>query len=159
MVDALHQTSVPGLFAAGECCSQYHGANRLGGNSLLGAIYGGVIAARSAMGMDCAMSGGKARLVEETPVGEKLAAQSAVRRALGPIRDREGLESCIASLERLHGSVPLLARAVAMCALSRKESRGAHFRKDFPNEDEACAKATVARYDGKEVRVRLEGAK
>lgn len=46
--DENHQTNIKGLFAAGECSCQYHGANRLGGNSLLGAIHGGCIAAKTA---------------------------------------------------------------------------------------------------------------
>ena len=46
-VDIEHKTSVENLYAAGEACSAYHGANRLGGNSLLGAIYGGRKAAGS----------------------------------------------------------------------------------------------------------------
>ena len=46
--DRAHRTNIPGLFAAGECACQYHGANRLGGNSLLGALYGGRVAAQSA---------------------------------------------------------------------------------------------------------------
>ena len=44
-VDVKHRTSISGVYAAGECACQYHGANRLGGNSLLGAIYGGKVAA------------------------------------------------------------------------------------------------------------------
>lgn len=48
-VDHGQMTSIPGLFAAGECEYQYHGANRLGANSLLSCIYGGQVAARSAM--------------------------------------------------------------------------------------------------------------
>lgn len=44
-VDAGHRTNVTGLYAAGECACAYHGANRLGGNSLLGAVYGGRVAA------------------------------------------------------------------------------------------------------------------
>lgn len=47
--DEYHKTNIKGLFAAGECSSQYHGANRLGGNSLLGAVNGGWIAAESAL--------------------------------------------------------------------------------------------------------------
>ncbi len=47
-VDAAHRTNVAGLYAAGECACAYHGANRLGGNSLLGAVYGGRVAARTA---------------------------------------------------------------------------------------------------------------
>ena len=44
-VDRCHRTSIRGLYAAGEAACRYHGANRLGGNSMLGAIYGGRIAA------------------------------------------------------------------------------------------------------------------
>ena len=46
-----HACSIPRLWAAGECACQYHGANRLGGNSTLGAIYGGRVAAASALGL------------------------------------------------------------------------------------------------------------
>lgn len=46
--DAGHRTNIAGLYAAGECTSLYHGANRLGGNSTLGAIYGGKKAAETA---------------------------------------------------------------------------------------------------------------
>ena len=44
-VDKNHRTNIDGLYAAGECASIYHGANRLGGNSLLGALYGGYVTA------------------------------------------------------------------------------------------------------------------
>ncbi len=57
-VDAAHRTTVPGLYAAGECACQYHGANRLGGNSLLGAAFGGKRAAetilKGALEVECA---------------------------------------------------------------------------------------------------------
>ena len=46
-VDEDHRTNIKDLYAAGECACQYHGANRLGGNSLLGAIYGGKVAAEN----------------------------------------------------------------------------------------------------------------
>ena len=45
-VDDDHRTSIEGLYAVGECASKYHGANRLGGNSLLAAVYAGRVAAR-----------------------------------------------------------------------------------------------------------------
>lgn len=48
-VDRNHRTSMKNLYAAGECAAQYHGANRLGGNSLLDTLYGGGMAARSAI--------------------------------------------------------------------------------------------------------------
>lgn len=50
--DKNHNTNIARLFAAGECSAQYHGANRLGGNSLLGAICGGFVAAQSAISLD-----------------------------------------------------------------------------------------------------------
>ena len=46
-VDSEHKTSIDHLYAIGECASRYHGANRLGGNSLLAAIYGGWVAAKA----------------------------------------------------------------------------------------------------------------
>ena len=48
-VDFSHQTNLPGFFAAGECDYQYHGANRLGANSLLSAVYSGTIAGPAAV--------------------------------------------------------------------------------------------------------------
>jgi len=48
-VDYDQMTNIPGLFAAGECEYQYHGANRLGANSLLSAIYGGMVAGPKVM--------------------------------------------------------------------------------------------------------------
>lgn len=45
--DSFHHTLIAGIYAAGECACIYHGANRLGGNSLLGAVYGGIKAANS----------------------------------------------------------------------------------------------------------------
>ncbi len=49
MVDYDQMTNVPGLFAAGECDYSQHGANRLGANSLLSAIYGGMVAGPKAL--------------------------------------------------------------------------------------------------------------
>ena len=46
-VDGKHETSIDRLYAVGECASRYHGANRLGGNSLLAAIYSGKVAAKA----------------------------------------------------------------------------------------------------------------
>lgn len=52
-VDCNHKTSVDNLYAVGECASMYHGANRLGGNSLLSAVYSGEIAAKSIDNLQC----------------------------------------------------------------------------------------------------------
>jgi succinate dehydrogenase / fumarate reductase flavoprotein subunit len=51
-VDNQHETNVENLFAVGECASIYHGANRLGGNSLLAAVCGGWVAADAIAGRD-----------------------------------------------------------------------------------------------------------
>ncbi|MDL2246296.1 FAD-binding protein [Methanobrevibacter sp. OttesenSCG-928-K11] len=48
-VDEYHRTEIKGLYAAGECACQYHGANRLGGNSLLGAVFGGIVSCKTAL--------------------------------------------------------------------------------------------------------------
>ena len=48
-VDFDQATNIPGIFAAGECEYQYHGANRLGANSLLSCIYGGFVAGPNAV--------------------------------------------------------------------------------------------------------------
>lgn len=59
LVDAAHRTSFGGLYAAGECACQYHGANRLGGNSMLGALVGGQAAAASALADLAGLQSGK----------------------------------------------------------------------------------------------------
>ena len=51
--DDAHKTNIRNLFAIGECSSQYHGANRLGGNSLLGAIHGGWVVADQLEEISC----------------------------------------------------------------------------------------------------------
>ena len=53
-VDARHRTNLRNLYAVGECASMYHGANRLGGNSLLAAVYSGRAAARDIAEADLA---------------------------------------------------------------------------------------------------------
>lgn len=68
-VDAQQMTNVPGLLAAGECEYQYHGANRLGANSLLSCVYGGRVAADTAAryvrGLETRAEAAEARLFEE----------------------------------------------------------------------------------------------
>lgn len=56
-VNEQHQSSVEGLYAAGECACQYHGANRLGANSMLGAVYGGKMAALQTSSASHSVSG------------------------------------------------------------------------------------------------------
>ena len=139
LTDADGQTTLPGLFAAGECASSgVHGANRLASNSLLEAAVFGTRAGRAAARRAAAL-----RALVRTPVLETLADGDlqALRRAMsqdaGVVRDAAGLTRLLAVIDDLSArkgpSGPLVAaRMVAECALERRESRGAHFRADHP---------------------------
>lgn len=156
-VDERHRTAFRNLYAAGECCAQYHGANRLGGNSLLGALYGGRIAARTA----CAEAGasdapvpGKAEMPPALGAAERNRLNTIMRETLGVVRDGGPLQKGIRDMEALEGALPLLGLAVLQSALARRESRGAHWREDFPaRNDRDFLKTTVARFDGKQIRI------
>jgi L-aspartate oxidase len=134
------RTEVPGLYAAGECaCTGVHGANRLASNSLLECLVFGRRAALAVLA-DPVSSGrvpgpGPERLPDEpvTPALRKMLWQEA-----GLVRDAAGLD-------RLRGAPHLLTRLIAESALARRESRGGHFRADFPREDETLAAHTILR--------------
>jgi L-aspartate oxidase len=121
------RTSVPGLYAAGECaCTGVHGANRLASNSLLECLVFGRRAGLAALDGPRFDSVCKSVLLAEDPDGD------ALWREAGLIRSADGLRHL---LDTPHP----LVRAVAACALAREESRGVHFREDFPVESEALA--------------------
>lgn len=174
LVDEAHRTSVDGLYAAGECCSQYHGANRLGGNSLLGALRGGRVAARDIMGHEGLLRDaahelrGATRLTgfshasddkvdPSMPLACDRMADAAIRQVLtesmGVVRDGSLLEGAMRALEGIdaHGCSRRLARrkglaqAMVASAFSREESRGAHWRTDFPKASEGYHALTVVR--------------
>jgi succinate dehydrogenase / fumarate reductase flavoprotein subunit len=159
-VDERHATKLPGLYAAGECCCQYHGANRLGGNSLLGAIYGGLTAAKSASETPVTEAPQTVEVSAKThdvTLEDRAITQTAMRSAMALSRNKQGLEVGLAALGNLAGNLPLLGRAMIMSALAREESRGAHLRSDFPerNDVDFC-KTTVAVYDGENISVRFD---
>jgi len=156
-VNEKHETSIPGAYAAGECACQYHGANRLGGNSMLGALYGGMVAAQTAL--TAPVSSETAEDVHLDCVKEQARPSAAYElcnvllSGLGIIRSEENISAAIAELEnRLKSSVPkpehdriMLGKAMLMSALERRESRGAHTRSDFPQrDDEKFQRVTVA---------------
>lgn len=144
------------VYAAGECCCMYHGANRLGGNSLLGALYGGKVSARSA----CEECTGAKNVSASTPL--PLGPVGPMRllngEALGVVRDGETMSYAIEHMEKLDGALPLLSRAVLKSALARKESRGAHFRKDCPKTDERFTKLTCAKLVNGEIKISFQEA-
>lgn len=128
-VDLDGRSSLPGLYAVGECsCTGLHGANRLASNSLSECFVFGARAAAAALEESASPH------PPEPPAWRFEAPTKATRDEVwnlaGPMRLREQLA------ELLHNPYPLAA-AIAACALERGESRGGHLRVDFPHLDPA----------------------
>jgi len=139
VTDAEGRTSLPGLYAAGECASTgVHGANRLASNSLLEAAVFGTRTGRAAAAQaDPATAPLSARAAPGTSEAALAALRAGMSRDAGVVRDAAGLMRLLAEIERLEATLgrapPLVAaRLTAACALAREESRGAHFRTDAP---------------------------
>jgi L-aspartate oxidase len=139
IVTDLHgATTVPGLYAAGECAATgVHGANRLASNSLLECLVFGRRAGIAALGEPA-----PAAAAEPEAVAVEPAVTPELRHEMwvdaGVIRSAEGLERLL--------TVPAsLPRLIGVSALTREESRGGHFRSDFPTEDEALLGHVVLR--------------
>jgi len=121
LTDDAHKTSIKNLYAIGECSAQYHGANRLGGNSLLGAIHGGYIAAEE-INRQTVTSGSNDEIIRKElekqmekyaqwkdnqtseytssyTVEEELA--TIMNNAMGIYRDEETLKEAMGQLEQL----------------------------------------------------------
>jgi L-aspartate oxidase len=126
-VDLDGRSSLPGLYAVGECsCTGLHGANRLASNSLSECFVFGARAAAAAV--EEVAESERPPLPDrhfEPPTQET---RGAVWRLAGPKRNPDDLAALI--------STPYpLASAIAICALNRRESRGAHLRTDRPGID------------------------
>jgi L-aspartate oxidase len=136
-------TTIPRLFAAGEvACTGVHGANRLASNSLLEGVVFGIRAGRAMRGVAPAIVPAT-ELPPAVPAARPaLDAQRIAWEKCGIIRSAEGLTEACAQLEP-----DSVAYLIARCALARHESRGAHFRSDFPEKSSAYEKHSVIRKD------------
>jgi L-aspartate oxidase len=139
MTGADARTSLEGLFAAGECASTgVHGANRLASNSLLeAAVFGtraGETARESADPKSAVLA---SRPAPDLPEPALQTLRGAMSRDAGVVRDAAGLSRLLGLIDDLqarHGeALPLVAaRLVVAPALARQESRGGHYRADYP---------------------------
>ena len=180
-VDGDNQMStVPGLFACGECAAGLHGANRLGGNSLSDLIVfgkrAGEYAAKfatehGAVSVDEAQVKAAEREAllpferqsNEGPYQVQDALQETMQDLVGIVRAQHEMEQALERLEELkkrarcvgvrgnreynpgwHTALDLknlltVSEAITRSAIERKESRGGHFRDDYPEKDAGCA--------------------
>jgi len=155
------RTTLPGLYAAGEvACTGVHGANRLASNSLLEGLVFGARAGRAAAldspgppprsAADAVTAGGAAPSPSELRrvAAATLAVRKRVRRLMwervGILRSSKSLGRALAEFGQI-GGAPLppaprnfltVALLVARAALWREESRGGHYRVDFPRRDD-----------------------
>ncbi|KQO79242.1 L-aspartate oxidase [Methylobacterium sp. Leaf88] len=137
-VDATGASTVPGLFACGEVASTgLHGANRLASNSLLEAM---AFAPSIAEAASAVPAPGQARAEAATPrsEGDPDALRTVMERQVGVVRAADGLAEAVRHLApaaRGGCDVALTGLAIAASALSRRESRGAHWRSDHPAQE------------------------
>ncbi|NIR48707.1 fumarate reductase/succinate dehydrogenase flavoprotein subunit [candidate division KSB1 bacterium] len=184
-VDAESQMStVPGLFAAGECAAGLHGSNRLGGNSLSDLLVFGKRAGEYAASF--AKENSQSKIDEqqvesateralvpfenssgENPFQVQADLQETMQEWMGIVRTETEMNKAVEELKKLkersakakvignreyntgwHTALDLnnlmtISEAIALAALERKESRGAHFREDYPQKSEKFANVNV----------------
>jgi L-aspartate oxidase len=141
LVDAFGRSSVSGLWACGEVASTgLHGANRLASNSLLEALaFAPRIAAAITDAAPAHAPVSPAPLPASFPGGEGAPdeVRSVMERHVGVVRDENGLSTAIEQLDRrahLGCAAAETGLMIARAALARRESRGAHWRSDFPEQ-------------------------
>ncbi|MGG3888603.1 succinate dehydrogenase flavoprotein subunit [Metabacillus fastidiosus] len=200
-VDYDQMTNIPGLFAAGECDYSMHGANRLGANSLLSAIFGGMVAGPNAVkyinGLEKSaedlpstlfdsyvkqeeekwsdimkLDGNENAYVIHKELGEWMTDNVTVVRYNDKllqtdekiqelmerydkinINDTAKWSNQAAAFTRQLKNMLELSRVVTIGAYNRNESRGAHYKPDFPDRnDEQFLKTTMAKFTGHKVK-------
>jgi L-aspartate oxidase len=148
-VDDAGRTSVEGLWACGEAAATgLHGANRLASNSLLEAVVCARWVAESVSGT-ASRPGRKMPPVAVPHAGDAGPVRQIMSRHVGILRDRTGLCEAIEVLRPIAVSSSPAADAaavglmIATAALLREESRGAHFRSDFPHRSRLTRRLTL----------------
>jgi succinate dehydrogenase / fumarate reductase, flavoprotein subunit len=192
-------SSVPGLFAAGECAAGINGANRLGGNSLSDLLVFGKRAGEHAATHARENAAGRIddgevnRIAAETlapferaggaqdhgPFQIQQDLQQMMQDLVGIVRNEAEMAAALDGLQKLwtrarevgvsgnrdynpgwHTALDLknlltCSEAITRSALERKESRGGHFRDDFPNKDPDYAKFNVVSFRGPDGQMRI----
>lgn len=165
------RTDIPGLLAVGECTSTgLHGANRLASNSILEGLVFGLRAARIApalprlsyeqLGIAAELAPPPVRVAAPAVRGEL---QRLMQRNAGMEREEESLLEAREQVEAWAGQIATVpsasreeaevanlvtvARLILVAALTRTESRGAHYRSDFPETDETWRRHLTLRMD------------
>jgi L-aspartate oxidase len=154
-VDARGHASLAGLWVIGECAATgVHGANRLASNSLLEAVVFAARVAQDIAGMVLAASARpaleRAAAPPASPAQER-GLRDLMARGVGVQRDQRSLAYALGEIARLEHTAPspalrnlaTSALMIAAAACARRESRGAHFRRDFPLADAAQARRTM----------------
>ncbi len=198
-------TNVPGIYAAGECDYQYHGANRLGANSLVSCIYGGMLAGPASVRYARNLEKGsdstdesvfEAERVRQREANDRLLHQQGsenpitIWKELGDtmtenvtvIRYNNKMQQTLAKIDALEErykrinlsdrtqwanqtlqfareleNMLILARVITLGAIARDETRGAHYKPDFPERDDAnWLKTTKASYNGGKIKLEYE---
>jgi succinate dehydrogenase / fumarate reductase, flavoprotein subunit len=198
-------TNIPGIYAAGECEYQYHGANRLGANSLVSCIYGGMVAGPAAVKYARNLEKG----CDATPESVFYAEASRQREANDSLLHSQGtenpitiwkelgalmtehvtvvrynakLQKALTMLDELSdrfsrvnladrtqwsnqtlqftrelGNMLILSKVITMGALARNETRGAHYKPEFPERDDKnWLKTTKASWNGGKIKLDYE---
>jgi len=160
MVNTWGESSIPRLFALGECsCTGVHGANRLASNSLLEALVFASRASKKIKDMGNIRLGKKLKMKKAAKTGPdfKLPIKELMNQYLGVIRTEQNLKKAKNMIDNFSNqfeegihiinaesrNIADIARLVVASALMRKESRGLHYVQEYPTKDKRYQKDTI----------------